>query len=117
MDKNIEKIQNLFRNEAFVKEFLGQESALDAQSFLEKHGIEMSVGEVESIGKIFEKIASGEISSEQIEKAANGELSEDDLEDVAGGLVLSTGALIAIIGGSIITGATTGAVLAAIFKW
>ena len=39
-----------------------------------------------SIGGILNKLASGEITQEQVQKAANGELSEEELEHVAGGL-------------------------------
>ena len=42
--------------------------------------------EIMSIGGILNKLASGEITQEQVQKAANGELSEEELKHVAGGL-------------------------------
>ena len=86
MNENYARLQELMKDEAFVKEMLAQESAEDAQIFFENKGIELSMTEVEEMAKTFDKIASGEISQEMIEKAASGELSEDELEEVAGGI-------------------------------
>ena len=112
---NIEKFQELMKDEAFVKELLEQESKEDAQIFLEKNGVELSMAEVEEIEKAFEKIASGELSQDMLEKAANGELSEEELEEVAGGIAPL---VIAIIVGVAIGG--TGGTLYGLsehFRW
>ena len=86
MNENYARLQELMKDEAFVKEMLAQETAEDAQIFFENKGIELSMAEVEEMAKTFEKVASGEISQDMLERAANGELSEEELEDVAGGL-------------------------------
>ena len=117
---DMDRLQKLFEDEAFVKEFLSQETAADAQLLLERYGVEMSVAELEAVGEVIRKYASGEISAEQLENAASGELSEEELEQVAGGAVVTMSllAFASIVIGSCAAGGATGAVLASVFgKW
>ena len=85
MDNRIEKIQELVKDEEFVKELVTKGTAEDAQIFFEEHGVEMTLDEVRSIGELLDKVAKGEISEETLKKAADGELTEEELEAVAGG--------------------------------
>ena len=116
MDK-LKRFEELFEDEAFVKEFIKQESAADAQALLEKNGVEMTTEEIESIADVVRRYAEGEITEEQLEKAANGELSEEELEEVAGGvIVMGTVAFVSIIIGSCAAGGITAGVLCTIFR-
>lgn len=91
------KLQELLRNEDFVKELLTKEDPEDVQALFEDSGLELSMDEVRAIGDVFDRAANGEITAEQIEKAANGELSEEELSQVAGGeVIIGVGTVIAI---------------------
>lgn len=115
---NQERIRELFNDAEFLKEFLSKCSAEEARTFLGENGVEMPLQEVEAIGEVFSKIASGEITDDQLEKIMNGELSEAELEQIAGGMFwLSTAAIIAIVGGSVIGGGTIAAVVCSLFNW
>ena len=85
MDNRIEKIQELVKDEKFVKELVTKETAEDAQIFFEEHGVEMTLDECSRIGQMMEKVRNGEIDKESLMKTADGELSEEELENVAGG--------------------------------
>lgn len=103
---NENTIKNIFEDEALVKELLTLDSAEAVQAKLEDNGYSLSIDEINLIGETLQKIASGELTQEQIEAAADGELNEDDLEQVSGGIALATvGAIIVAIGGSTAAGA------------
>ncbi len=87
MDKRTEKMTELMKNKEFVNKLLTIENPVDVQAYFEENGLELSMDEVKQLGTMLSKVASGEISHEQIEKAANGELSEEELESAAGGMV------------------------------
>lgn len=96
-------IQNLFKNEEFVKGLLDKNSAEEAQEYFANNGVELTLAEVQGLGEAIKKVAAGEISKEDMEAAANGELSESDLENVAGGfgVTLTALAIIAGVGGAV----------------
>ena len=113
------RMQEIFADEAFVKELLSLETPEAVQAALKEKGIELSREEVEEIGKALLKVV--EAVSE------NGELSMESLDEVAGG-VLSTGAQVvvnlviqaakpAIIPALVATGAAAAAVGAFFKRW
>ncbi|NPV91234.1 MAG: Nif11-like leader peptide family natural product precursor [Firmicutes bacterium] len=69
------KIQEVFSDEAFVKNLLVMETPEEVQEALQKKGVDLTV---EDIVKIRDLIA---------KKQNAGELSDEDLEGVAGGTV------------------------------
>ena len=101
------KIQELMKDEAFVKELLSKEEPEDVQVLFEDNGVDLSIDDIKMMGSILDKVASGEMAADDVERMANGELTEDELEDVAGGLI-SLGVMLtcAIIGGIAATGGT-----------
>lgn len=108
-------IKRLFENEEFVKGLLDKTTVEEAQAYFEDNGVAVSSRELESIADTFKKIASGEISQEDIEKAANGELSENELESVAGGSLTVMG--IAVIAGVAATVGTSVGILSVVEEW
>ena len=91
---NMEKIKEVFSDEAFVKNLFELESAGEVQAALKEKGIEFSEEEIISIRDFLLKVEKGDITKEQLEKwtvqLEDGELSEEELENVAGGIVLET---------------------------
>ena len=87
---NIEKMKEVFSDEAFVKSLFELETAAEVQAALKEKGVELSEGEILGIRELFLKVEGGEISAEQLEKwveqAESGELSEELLEQVSGGI-------------------------------
>ena len=119
MDTNQEKILQLVGNEDFLKKLADANNAEEAQALFEENGVELQLKDVEAIGNIIEKVASGEISADVLEKAANGELSEEELEQVSGGIIELTGFAIALmisVGVTAAGGSTLG-VLTTIKRW
>lgn len=105
---NIDKINELFKDESIVKELLSKKEPEEAQLFLEEHGVMMSLDEIMQVGEGLKKIAKGEVSSETVSKIANGELGEDELENVAGGLVPLVIPIIAGVASGAIFGTVAG---------
>ena len=95
---NIEKMKEVFADEAFVKGLFKLGSAAEMHAALKEKGVEMTEQEIITIRELLSKVASGEISGEQMEK---GELPEELLEQVAGGSVL---AVLGIIAAAVGTG-------------
>ena len=91
---NIEKIKEIFADEAFVKGLFELETAAEVQTALKEKGIELTEEEIFAIREMLLKVADGEISVKQLEQwatqAERGELSEELLEQVSGGSVLGT---------------------------
>ena len=91
---NMEKMKEIFADEAFVKSLFELESAGEVQAALKEKGIEFSEEEIISIRDFLLKVEKGDITKEQLEKSTvqleDGELSEEELENVAGGIVLET---------------------------
>ena len=97
---NLEKIKEIFADEAFVKGLFELETAAEVQAALKEKGVEISEEEILGIRDLLGKVESGEISVEQMEQWAaqveSGELSDEMLEQVAGGSVLGTIGLVAL---------------------
>ena len=91
---NMEKIKEVFSDEAFVKNIFELESAGEVQAALKEKGIEFSEEEIISIRDFLLKVEESDITKEQLEKwtvqLEDGELTEEELENVAGGIVLET---------------------------
>lgn len=87
---NIERVKEVFADEAFAKSLFELETASEMQAALKEKGIELSEEEITSIQDALMKVKTGEITKEQIEKWSvqleNGELSEESLELVSGGI-------------------------------
>ena len=87
---NIERVKEVFADEAFAKSVFELETASEMQAALKEKGIELSEEEITSIQDVLMKVKNGEVTKEQIEKwsvqSENGELSEEALELVSGGI-------------------------------
>lgn len=119
MATNVEKMKELFSDEKLVREVLTIEKAEDAQAWFSDHGVELTLDKVNELGVVLNKIASGEVTEEQLKRAADGEMSEEELTQVAGGL---SGTDIAgyIIGGSLggaVSGMAIGTVCILALGW
>ena len=105
---NMDKLKEVFSEEAFVKALFEMETVTEMQQALSSKGIQMSDEEVAGIRDFFDKVKRGELSREQLEAwsklAENGELSEEMLEMVNGGTVGTGvfGGLIGLVVGSLI---------------
>ena len=99
---NMEKMKEIFSDEAFVKSLFELETVAEVQAALKEKGVELSEEEILGIREFFVKVESGEISVEQLEQWAaqmeSGELSDELLEQVSGGslLALGIGALVVL---------------------
>ncbi|MDO4744882.1 MAG: hypothetical protein Q4A86_05835 [Clostridia bacterium] len=86
---NVEKMKEVFSDEAFVKSVLELETAAEVQAALKEKGVELTEEEILAIRKLLSKLESGEVTKEQLavwqKQAEDGELSEEALEQVAGG--------------------------------
>ena len=86
---NVEKLKEVFAEEAFVKALFEMGTVEEVQKALTEKGVELSQEDAAGIYDFFAKIKSGDISREQLEQwstlAQKGELTEEALEQVAGG--------------------------------
>ena len=105
---NLEKIKEIFADEAFFKGLFELETAAEVQTALKEKGIELTEEEIFAIREMFLKVADGKISAEQLEQwavqAESGELPDELLEQVSGGVITLLGAI--GIGIACIAGAT-----------
>ena len=85
MDNKIEKLKEIFQDEALAKEVLSIDKPEDAQEWFDEHGVQLSLDEIKDMGGLCKKIASGEITEDTLQKASKGELTPEELETVAGG--------------------------------
>lgn len=94
---NVEKMKEVFADEAFVKGLFELETAAEVQTALKEKGIELTEEEIFGIREMFLKVADGEISAEQLEQwavqAESGELPDELLEQVSGGIISLLGAI------------------------
>ena len=99
---NVEKMKEVFADEAFVKSLFELDSAAEVQAALKEKGIEMTEDEILGIRDLLAKMESGEISAEQAEQwskqAESGELPDEVLEQVAGGEIIIMAAVTITIG-------------------
>ena len=86
---NMEKIKEVFSDEAFVKGLFELDSAAEVQAALKEKGVEMCEEEIIGIRDLLIKVESSEISAEQlvqwVTQMENGEIPEEMLEQVSGG--------------------------------
>jgi hypothetical protein len=82
---NIEKIQDVFSNEAFLQKLFVLETPAEVQAVLKEQGVEMTEEQIMTIRDMLIEFQQGEITLEQLQQAENGEMSEEMLEQVAGG--------------------------------
>lgn len=99
MNESAAKLQEILKDESFGKALLAADSPETVQKMLEEKGVSLSLDEISEVGELISRIASGEITEEQLRAAGNGELSEEDLEQVAGGDINAVTALGIIIAG------------------
>lgn len=103
---NIERLKEVFLDEAFVKSLFELETVAEVQAALREKGVELSEDEILGVRELFLKVEEGGISAEQLEswaaQAEDGELPEEMLELVSGGLLISS----LLIGIAITTAAT-----------
>ena len=80
---NEERINEVFSDEAFVKELLSKETPEEVQAMLAEKDIDVTIDEIVKLRELIIK---------KLQKAQSGEeeLGEDDLEDVAGGSVTAS---------------------------
>ena len=99
---NMEKMKEVFSDEAFVKSLFELDSAAEVQAALKEKGIEMTEDEILGIRDLLAKMESGAISAEQAEQwskqAESGELPDEVLEQVAGGEIIIMAAVTITIG-------------------
>ena len=90
----MEKIKEIFADEAFIKGLFELETAAEVQAALQAKGLALTEEDILGIREMLLKVADGEISVKQLEQwatqAERGELSEELLEQVSGGSVLGT---------------------------
>ena len=115
---NIEKMKEVFSDEAFVKSLFELETVAEVQAALQEKGIELTEEEILGVRDLLIKVEEGGISAEQLEKWAaqieSGELSEEMLEQVSGGILVSS----FIAGAALTVGvmlASAGAVVGTVF--
>ena len=94
---NMEKMKEIFADEAFVKSLFELESAGEVQAALKEKGVELTEEQILGIRDLLGKVESGEISVEQLEQwavqAESGELPDELLEQVSGGVISLLGAI------------------------
>ena len=99
---NIEKMKEVFSDEAFVKNLFELETVAEVQAALKEKGVELTEEEILGIRDLLAKMESGEISAEQAEQwskqAESGELPDEVLEQVAGGEIIIMAAVTITIG-------------------
>ena len=95
---NIERLKEVFLDEAFVKSLFELETVAEVQAALQEKGIELTEEEILGVRNLLIKVEEGGISAEQLEKWAaqieSGELSEELLEQVSGGSITLVGAAV-----------------------
>ena len=95
---NIERLKEVFSDEAFVKSLFELETVAEVQAALREKGIELTEEEILGVRDLMIKVEEGGISAEQLEKWAaqieSGELSEEMLEQVSGGSITLVGAAV-----------------------
>ena len=110
---NQEKINELFKNEEFLKKFVATETPEDMQTLLNDNNFPCSLEDVAPIFEIITKIKNKEITFDELKNfnaiVQQDELSENDLENVSGGIapLIIAGAL--TLTGKLLLGGTVAA--------
>lgn len=92
----------LMEDKSFVVDMLSQETAEDVQNLFQKNGVDVSMEEVNELGKVLNHLEN-----------SGDELSEESLESISGGFAITGAAVLAVAKAVIAVG---GAGLA-IYKW
>ncbi len=93
------KLEKLASDQKFASELLSQETPEKAQEFLAANGVEMTLDEVKSFGKMLNAV-----------EESGDELSEDALEEVAGGSLALGWAIAKLV-------IAAGGAALALYKW
>ena len=105
---NLENLNAIWEDQAFVETLLAMESVAEVQAALKEKGVEMTEDDILTIRELLTKIEVGEITLEQLKQIEEGELPEEALEQVAGGLLsVSLGVFCALKIIGLIAGAAT----------
>ena len=80
------KVQELCKNEDFLKKLFECEEPEDARDFFKKNGIELTLEEVKILAVLLNLRAQDKITDEDLAKLERGEIPECMLADVNGGL-------------------------------
>ena len=105
MDNRTNKLKELVKDEAFMKELFSKNNNEDARAFLLKNGLDMTAEEIDQLTEIMKKLKSGELTTEEIEKNASVELTPDELEQAAGGDLICACIVVGGFGLILVTGA------------
>ena len=91
---NMERMKEVFADEAFVKGLFELETVAEVQAALKEKGVELTEEEILAVRDWLAKMENGEISAEQLEQwakqAESDELSDELLEQVSGGSITGT---------------------------
>lgn len=85
MNQSTEKVREVMNDKAFVTRVLQMEEPVDVQKAFADKGVELTLGQVEAIGKAISR------------QGGDDEISVSELEGVSGGIALET--IIVIVGG------------------
>ena len=92
---NMEKLKEVFSDEAFVKSLFELETAAEVQAALQAKGVELTEEQILGIRDLLGEVEGVKISVEQLEQWAaqmeSGELSDELLEQVSGGSAMAVG--------------------------
>lgn len=80
------KVQELCKNEDFLKELFECEEPEDARDFFKKNGIELTLEEVKVLAVLLNLRAQDKITDEDLAKLEKGEIPEVMMADVNGGV-------------------------------
>lgn len=78
MEEKQAKLEELMKDEAFVKAMFSKESSEEVQKLFAENGVELTMEEIEGLAAAILQAA----------PEGNGELSEDALDSVAGGRII-----------------------------
>ncbi len=111
MEERLKQVYELLKkNEQLTKELFTQETPEGAQKVLKNAGIDFTIDEIKTVGKLIC----------QIQENNGRELSEEELENVAGGgliiatsIALTVGLIVGLgglaVGGTVVAGGVVGA--------
>ena len=73
MHTNMEKLKQLFSNEAFLRELFALETAAQVQTALKQENVDLTESDILAIRDMLIKAEQGELSEELLEQVAGGE--------------------------------------------
>lgn len=78
----MEELKSLLQDEAVAAEFFSKETPEAAQAFLKEKGVEMSIADIQELGKALEAATSEELSEDALENVAGGGAIRDAFDDI-----------------------------------